>query len=575
MGRFTASVGSEAAVRLARELAYLAEEVEPDLARGVHDEVARLEAAEFQLAAFGEFKRGKSTLLNALLHVPVLPMGVVPVTAVVTEVRAGPPGVVVHHDDGTTEDVGLDDVMTFVTEAGNPDNVRRVARVEVHVTAPLLDRGVVLIDTPGFGSVHAHDASASWQLGRSDGAIVVLSADAPFSQRDAQVVRDADATSGRLFVVVNRVDHLGSADRDAVRVYITDQVGTVLGRRERVWLVSARAALEGVVEQSFEWSEFEATLSGFVETDLAAAQRIACCRRLGAVVVALETRVAVEEDAQRRSVAELDALVAALAEIGEQDRQRFDDETTLLRRDAARLVDDVAAKLQQRTRAAVAPAISNLRALLAPLPTQALVSGADEGVEAAVREAFDVIHREVTEEAAERFDAMVQRFTERLRQQNDATHERVVATLGLALPAWPPVHLAEEPERFTYLFLHVGTTTEYYGALGRRLLPDRVRRRRSLAKAERAVADELDKHAGRARADFAARLDVAIDRLVASARAQVSAHVESVHRALAAVRDQHERDATMRDARVAELGVAGARLAALQTELAALERTEP
>ena len=574
MGRFTASVGSEATARLARELSTLAAGIDPEMVERARDEVTRLETAEFQLAAFGEFKRGKSTLLNALLHAPVLPMGVVPVTAVVTAVRAGARGATVHHDDGSTEDIGLDEVASFVTESGNPDNVKHVTRVEVRVSAPLLDSGVVLVDTPGFGSVHAHDANASWQLGRSDAAIVVLSADAPFSKRDADVVREADAVSGRLFIVVNRVDHLDISERDAVRVYIGDQVEAVLERREHVWLVSARAALEDGLRNGIEWPQFEAALSAFVANDLATAQRIASCRRLDAIVATLETRVAVEADAQRRSVAELDALVDALSEIEWQERQRFDDEVTLLRRDAALVVDDVGTQLRQQTRAAVAPSVSRLRAVLATIPTKHLAESADSEVESVVREAFDRIHLEVTNAAAERLDDLVQRFVARVRHQHDLTHERVSTAFGLTLPAWPPVHLEEEPARFSYLFLRVGSTTEYYDTLARRLLPARLRRRRILARAEHAVAQELDKHAGRARADIAERLDSAIARLVESARRQVNAHVEAVHAALDAARAHRDCDATERDAHAAALDAQAMRLSAIRRELANLERTE-
>jgi len=50
----------------------------------------RTAEGRFFVACVGQFKRGKSTLLNGLLADPVLPVGIVPVTAVVTVVRHGP-----------------------------------------------------------------------------------------------------------------------------------------------------------------------------------------------------------------------------------------------------------------------------------------------------------------------------------------------------------------------------------------------------------------------------------------------------------------------------------------------------
>lgn len=59
------------------------------LARDARELSARLAEGRFYVACFGQFKRGKSTLLNALLGEELLPVGVVPVTAVVTVLRHG------------------------------------------------------------------------------------------------------------------------------------------------------------------------------------------------------------------------------------------------------------------------------------------------------------------------------------------------------------------------------------------------------------------------------------------------------------------------------------------------------
>ena len=137
----------------------------------------------------GEFKRGKSTLVNALLGVEVLPTGVLPLTAVMTEVVHGQAGATVAGLDGTRVDVGLDDVARFVTEAGNPGNERGVDRVEVRVPAPLLSTGLVLVDTPGLGSIHLHNTEVGRaSLLEADGAIVLLSADEPLSDEERQLL---------------------------------------------------------------------------------------------------------------------------------------------------------------------------------------------------------------------------------------------------------------------------------------------------------------------------------------------------------------------------------------------------
>jgi hypothetical protein len=66
-------------------------------------------------------KRGKSTLINALVGQSVLPVGVVPVTSVVTILRhADRPGAFVYFVDGRTASVAVEDVGAFIDERRNP-----------------------------------------------------------------------------------------------------------------------------------------------------------------------------------------------------------------------------------------------------------------------------------------------------------------------------------------------------------------------------------------------------------------------------------------------------------------------
>src|SRR5271155_1003345 len=60
----------------------------------------RIEEGRLRVAVLGQFKRGKSTLLNALLGIPLLPTGITPVTAIPTYISAANrPGICVEFDD--------------------------------------------------------------------------------------------------------------------------------------------------------------------------------------------------------------------------------------------------------------------------------------------------------------------------------------------------------------------------------------------------------------------------------------------------------------------------------------------
>jgi hypothetical protein len=94
----------------------------------------RWRARRFVALIVGEFKRGKSTLVNALVGRDLLPTGVPPVTAVPTRVSSGPRArAVARFRNGTEREIPLDEIRDYVDESRNPRNHRGVASVDVEV----------------------------------------------------------------------------------------------------------------------------------------------------------------------------------------------------------------------------------------------------------------------------------------------------------------------------------------------------------------------------------------------------------------------------------------------------------
>jgi hypothetical protein len=86
----------------------------------------------FSFVVAGQFKRGKSSLINALLGAPVLPTGVVPLTSIVTILQNGSSARVrIHFKDGNDIEVAPEALSRYVTERGNPRNEKRIDPVVV------------------------------------------------------------------------------------------------------------------------------------------------------------------------------------------------------------------------------------------------------------------------------------------------------------------------------------------------------------------------------------------------------------------------------------------------------------
>jgi len=207
----------------------------------------RLAAGWVQVVVMGEFKRGKSTLINALIGRAVLPMDVVPLTSVVTIVRrAQRESATVVYLDGHTEEAPLEKIAEFVTEKANPGNSKKVDRVEVGLPSAFLLDGVHLVDTPGVGSIYRHNTeTAQKYLPQADAVILVLAADPPISQSEVDFLHAVRRWARKLYVVLNKTDYLSEVDLARVIDFTGKTVRESLGSSQcPIHALSARSALE-------------------------------------------------------------------------------------------------------------------------------------------------------------------------------------------------------------------------------------------------------------------------------------------------------------------------------------------
>ena len=170
---------------------------------------ANLAEDRFNLAVVGRFSRGKTSLMNAILGTDLLPVGVLPITSVITMVSYGSEPKAVLHYRGTSlfTDVPIAELAEHITERGNPGNRRGIRAAEVQVPAEFLRRGFTFVDTPGLGSaIRANTRTTEEFLPEADALILVSSHDSPLSEEEAAILTAARAAGRALFVVLNKHD---------------------------------------------------------------------------------------------------------------------------------------------------------------------------------------------------------------------------------------------------------------------------------------------------------------------------------------------------------------------------------
>jgi ribosome biogenesis GTPase A len=128
-----------------------------DLTDRIKAAAVRATRSDTIVCVVGEFKQGKSSLVNSLLRRDVCPVDDDLATSVITMIQHGETegAIVRRKEDGKSiaEAVGVDEVASYASEQGNPGNAKGVDRVDVTLPAAVLQDGLTLVDTPGMGGL--------------------------------------------------------------------------------------------------------------------------------------------------------------------------------------------------------------------------------------------------------------------------------------------------------------------------------------------------------------------------------------------------------------------------------------
>ncbi len=212
---------------------------------------ARRDSGVVDVAILGQFKAGKSSFLNAIIGQDVMPVDVLPATAVITRIGYGPADrVLVRRLSGAVEEVPPGGLAEYVTEQGNPGNEKQLAMVEVELAALAPYKGLRFVDTPGLGSVFAHNTKVSLEwLPRVGGALVAVSVNHPLSDQDVQLLREVARHTPEIAVLLTKVDLVSDGQVDAVIDFTRRQVARHMGTELPIFPFSVHPAFEAPRER--------------------------------------------------------------------------------------------------------------------------------------------------------------------------------------------------------------------------------------------------------------------------------------------------------------------------------------
>ncbi|MGN7200697.1 dynamin family protein [Arthrobacter sp. SAFR-044] len=203
-----------------------------DLRKRLHQAMVRLQDPSIRVIVVGEFKQGKSKLINALVNAPVCPVDDDIATSLPTIVRYGEPAsaavlvpatdspagnaaanaggnAAVDGGDGSIErrPVELSDLPALVSEQGNPGNSRKFAAAEVCLPRRILSGGLTIIDSPGVGGMGStHTLTTLTALPTADAMLLVSDASQEYTEPELRFLRQAMRITPSVAAVLSKTD---------------------------------------------------------------------------------------------------------------------------------------------------------------------------------------------------------------------------------------------------------------------------------------------------------------------------------------------------------------------------------
>jgi predicted GTPase len=512
----------------------------------------KLAARQFDLVVAGQFKRGKSSVINALVGSELLPVGVVPLTSVVTLLSYGTTTAAqIVFENGERHGVFVTDVAAYATERGNPKNAKHVA--EVRITCPIdwLRSGIRLVDTPGVGSIYRHNTDVAWGfLPKADAVLLVLSVEQPLSAEERDFLAFIRSQTGKTFFLLNKTDLLQAADLHDALEFTRRTLADIVGAPARVFPVSARLALtqtENSVQHS-GFPELRQALDEFLRQGRDTALHESAARQLTRLLAQARARVELERNALATPLDELRRKVAAFAAKKQEAMQTREDSALLLGKEAVRVwmdrLDAGLAAFRKELGEQLDESIARIVAGHSALSTRRLAALLERTVVDEIRAGYDGWRSERNQQLGQEFTAWCARHA---RQVDDSVDELFRFSAELFRIDYRAVRvetLWSVQSSFYYKFWSEPPSLRQLATALVLVLPRRFGHRLLRRRFAAFAHESVETQSGRTRYDFQQRLEDSVRdfRKELLARMETAiAGIESAVRSGTALRESGER----------------------------------
>ena len=478
----------------------------------------KIESNVFNLVVVGQFKRGKTSLINALLGEDILPVAVVPLTSIVTIMTYGDAlRIKVYFNDGNIVEIKPESLTEYVTEKGNPKNVKDVNEVVVTYPSHYLKDGVRLIDTPGVGSIYQHNTDVAYRyLPKSDAVLFLLSVDQPMSKSELDFLKDVREYSNRIFFLLNKADHLDEKDLRESIDFQKNVLREATGSDVRIFPLSAKLALDGELNNAVNMVQksmlprFSETLNTFLMEEKGTVLIISVTNNLLRMISQSRLELELELKSLTTPLDELQQKIKAF-EARKQDvlleKRDFDilldGETKRLSRE---ILDEDITKFRKDLLAREEVYLEEEFARTKSLPLKELKEALEEMVIGHIKQAFNIWRAMEDDRLAKAFEAICRRFVVKIDEAVDALLKFSSDLFEIPFEAIKTEALWSARSRFYYKFREQPGGLEIASSSLTLALPKFIGDKIILKKMQDYLVRAIDLQLGRSGNDFEERI---------------------------------------------------------------------